>query len=76
VLNPQLPLQGVGLYEGSTLIAAGDIDWDTNKNAIAPHDTLTIIGGSGVAIGATGTVKLAGGSGIKNTVTFDIILPK
>lgn len=64
------------MYEGSTLIAASDIDWDANKNTIAPHDTLVIIGGSGAATAATGTVKLTGGKGIKNTVTFDITLPK
>lgn len=73
-----LLMQGLGKYAGSTLVAAGDIDWNgATKTIAAPHDTLTIVGGSGMATGATGTIKLAGGQGaVKNIMLFDVTLPK
>lgn len=75
--HSSLLMQGFGQYEGSTLIAAGDINWNGRKDKIRKYaDTLTIIGGNGVATGAQGTIVLAGGKNVKDTLSFDITLPK
>jgi hypothetical protein len=63
--------------KGTTLVAAGFIAWDGKKSMIvADHDTLAIVSGSGAMAGAQGIITLAGGEGAKESVSFDIVLPK
>jgi hypothetical protein len=55
------------------------VDWNSPaKRIVACHDTLTIVGGSGMSTGAVGTIKLAGGqgAGVKNMMLFEVTLPK
>ncbi len=61
----------------TTLIAAGHIAWDgKNKKIVADHGTVTIVGGTGMMAGAQGSITLAGGKALKDSVSFDITLPK